>query len=105
MGDNTNASRMEALRDQAISSLNSLTMGEFYRRLVADIGQKLSLKQMRYNNLTSMVQNLATRQAEISGVDVNEEAAQLLIFEHMFQAVAKYMSILRSTMSTLSQII
>jgi len=104
MTDTTNASRMAGLKDQAVSSLGGLAPGEFYQRLVADVGQQLSVKQMRRDNLEIMVQNLSGQQSEISGVDINDEAAQMLIFEQMFYAMAKYMNTVQSTLAGLMEI-
>jgi len=105
MTDNTNALRVAGLRDEAISTLNTLTVGEFYQGLVADIGQQLSVKQMCQDNIEVIVQNLTNQQSDIGGVDINEEAAQLLVFEQMFQAMAKYMSTIQSTLSALMEIV
>ena len=105
LNDNANALRLADLRDQAISSLNGMTPGEFYRRLVADVGQQVSVKQMRQDNIEAVVQNLADRQSEISGVDINDEAAQMLIFEQMFQAMAKYLTTIQSSISTIMEIV
>ncbi len=105
MTDNTNVRRMAELKDQTISSLNSQTPGEFYRQLVTNVGEQLFIKQMRQDNLEGIVQNLANQQTEISGVDINEQAAQMLVFEQMFQAMAKYLSIVQSSISSLMEII
>ena len=105
MGDNTNAVRMANVRDAAITDLGGLTSGEYYRQLVTDIGQQLSLKQMRQDNLEVMVLNLANQQAETSGVDINNEAAQLLIFEQMFQAMARYMNTINVAVSSLMELL
>jgi flagellar hook-associated protein 1 FlgK len=105
MTDNTNALRMLAVKDEAIGDLGSLTCGEFYRRVAAGVGQDVSLRQMRQDNLQQLVQNLSSRQSDISGVDINEEAAQLLVFEQMFQAMAKYISTIRSSVSSIMEII
>ncbi len=101
MTDNANAVRLAGLRNQTVSSLNTMTPGGFYHRMITDIGQQLSVKKMRQDNIKVMVQNLANQQSEISGVDINDEAAQLLIFEQMFQAMAKYMAIIQSTVAAL----
>jgi flagellar hook-associated protein 1 FlgK len=103
--DNNNALRMVALKDQAISDLDSLTPGEYYRRLITDVGQQVSIKQTYQDNIEALVQKLANQQGEISGVNINDEAAQLLIFEQMFKAMAKYMSTLQSSLSTIMEII
>jgi len=105
MTDNANALRMVALRDQAVGSLDSMSPGEFYRRLVTDIGQQLYIKQMREDNIEGIIQNLANQQSDISGVDINNEAARLLLFEQMFQAMAKYLSIVQSSLLTLMEIV
>jgi flagellar hook-associated protein 1 FlgK len=105
MTDNANALRLAGLKDQAVSSLNGMTAGEFYRKLVMDIGQELSIKQMREENIGVIVQNLAGQQGEISGVDINEEAARMLVFEQMFQAMAKYLNIVHSSLLTIMEIV
>jgi len=105
MTDNTNAQRMAGLKDQTISSLNAMTPGEFYRRLVTNIGQQLAVRQMRQDNVEIMVQSLANQQSEISGVNINDEAAQMLIFEQMFQAMAKYLNTIQSTISSVMELI
>ncbi len=92
--DNANALRLVALKDKALASLGDMTPGEFYRRLAADIGQQVSVKQMRQENVETMIQNLTNRQSDISGVNINDEAAQMLIFEQMFQAMAKFFPLL-----------
>jgi flagellar hook-associated protein 1 FlgK len=103
--DNTNALRLAALKDKTLDSLSGMTPGEFYRRLAADIGQQLAVKQMRQENVETMVQNLANRQSDISGVNINDEAAQMLIFEQMFQAMAKFLSTVQSSILTLIEIL
>jgi len=105
MVDNTNAVRMADVRNEAISSLDNLTCGEFYRQLVADIGQQISVGQMRQDNIEVMTLNLANQQSEISGVDINDEAAQLLVFEQMFQAMAKYMNTINSSLTSIMELI
>ncbi|MFC1676895.1 flagellar hook-associated protein FlgK [Planctomycetota bacterium] len=101
MTDNTNAERMAELKDQAITGLSNMTCEDFYRRLTFDIAQEVSIKEMQYNNCEAIKNNLLTQQGEISGVNINDEAAQLLIFEQMFQAMAKYMSIVQESVSEL----
>ena len=105
MTDNANALRMAVVKDQAISSLNSTTAPDFYRRLVAYLGQNILVKGIRQENMEVMIQNLANQQNEISGVDINDEAAQMLVFEKMFQAMAKYLNTIQSCLSSIMEII
>ncbi len=104
MTDNANASRMAGLRDQAVSDLNSMTPGEFYHRMVTDLGLQVSVKQMHRDNIGVMVQSLTNQQSEVSGVDINDEAIKLLIFEQMFQAMARYINTIQVMTSALMEI-
>jgi len=103
--DNTNALRLASAGELKIGELSDLTVGQFYRRLVADIGQQLSIKQMSQSSVESLLQSLANQQSEISGVDINEEAAQMLVFEQMFQAMAKYLGTVQSTIDGLMELV
>ncbi len=105
MTDNSNALRMEAVRNEAVSILDDMTPGEFYRRLTADIGQRVAIRQIHQDNIEAMVQSIGTQQNEVSGVDINDEAARLLVFEQMFKAMAKYLTTLQSSLTAVMQII
>jgi flagellar hook-associated protein 1 FlgK len=105
LSDNAAALKLAAVREEAVESLGGLTPSEYYDRTVADLGQQVSLKQSRQDNVEAMIQNLEQRRSEISSVNINDEAAQLLVFEKMFQAVAKYMSSVQTTMTTLMDMV
>jgi flagellar hook-associated protein 1 FlgK len=103
--DNANTMRLADLRDQAFADLNSMTPGDYYRQLVTDIGLDLSTRQVRHENIEAIVQNLSNQQSEISGIDINNEAAQMLVFEQMFKAMAKYFSTIQSSLSTIMELL
>ena len=99
--DNIGALRLAAVRDAAVDSLQGMTPGEYYQRTVADLGQQVALKQSQQANVEAMLQSLDKQRSDLSAVNVNDEAAQLLVFQQMFQAAAKYLSSLQTTMTTL----
>jgi flagellar hook-associated protein FlgK len=103
--DNTAALRLAAVRDEGLDGLTGMTPSEYYHRIVANVGQQVDLRESRQSNVEAMIQNLESRRSEISGVNINDEAAQLMIFEKMFQAMAKYLSTLQSTMNTLMDMV
>ena len=82
-----------------------MTPGEYCRLLSTDIGQQISVRQIHQENIEAMVQNLVNQQGEISGVNINDEAARLLIFEQMFKAMSKYLSTLQLSLATVMEII
>lgn len=99
--DNAAALRLAAVRDDRVDDLTGMTASEYYHRMIANLGQQVDLRESRQDNIEAMVQNLEKRRSDISAVNINDEAAQLMIFEKMFQAVAKYLSTLQTTMNTL----
>jgi flagellar hook-associated protein 1 len=99
--DNTGALRLAALRDEAVAGLGGMTPGEYYQRIVANLGQDVSLRQSRQENVEAMLQNLQKQRDDLSSVNVNDEAALLLVYQQMFQAAAKYLNTLQTTMTAL----
>jgi flagellar hook-associated protein 1 FlgK len=105
MTDNTNVFRLAGLKNQNISDLKDRTLGDFYRQIVTDVGQEVSIKQMRQENVQALVRNLSDQQSQISGVNINDEAAQMMVFQQMFQAMAKYINTIQTSMSSLMDIL
>ncbi len=103
--DNTAALRLAGVQDEEVDSLGGMTANEYYQRLVADVGQEVSLLESRQQNIEAILQNLANQRDETSGIDVNDEAAELMVYERMFQAMAKYLSTLQETIDTLVNIV
>jgi len=105
LNDGTNIQKLASLREMEISGLDSLTVGQFYRQFVSDIGQQLSIRQLSKSSAENLVQSLTNQQSEISGVDINDEAAQMIVFQQMFQASAKYLSTVQSTLTSLMELL
>jgi flagellar hook-associated protein FlgK len=105
MNDNINVKRMSNLSDKSISNFGDLSCTEFYRQLVTGIGQDISIVGTEKENVESMILNLTNQQSEISGVDINDESAQLLVYQQMFQSLAKYMSTVNQTLEAIMEII
>jgi flagellar hook-associated protein 1 len=105
LADNNNALRIAALQDATQSDLNNLSVTEFYHSLVTEVGQDITTKTLHHENTESVLLNLNNRRNDISGVDINDEAAQMLIYEQMFQAMARYINTISKTLDTLVNLI
>ena len=105
MNDSNNIEKMAALAQQGWDKLDNESPSEYFKGMIALLGQKISLKDMEHSNLTGLLQNLANQQDSVSGVNINDEAAQMLVFQRMFQAVGKYMQTVKSSMDTVMQLI
>jgi flagellar hook-associated protein 1 FlgK len=105
MTDNRNAVLMGDLGDLAMSSLDGLSLKEYYRGLATDVGNQISVMQMRHDNTEGVLRNLSNQRDSASGVDINEEATKMLVYERMFQAMAKYINVVSDTLDTVITII
>lgn len=105
MNDNNNIVKMAKLTQQGWSDLDNKAPSEYFKSVIASLGQKISLKDMAQTNYKGLLQNLANQQDSVSGVNINDEAAQMLVFERMFQAVGKYMQAVQSSMDTVMELI
>jgi flagellar hook-associated protein 1 len=103
--DNVAALRLAGVRDERVSGLADMTPSEYYHRTIADLGRQIALRESRQDNVTAMMQNLQKRRNEISAVNINDEAAQLLVFEKMFQAMARYLNTLQTTLNMLMDMV
>jgi flagellar hook-associated protein 1 FlgK len=105
LADNVAGLRLAGVRDEATSLLDGLTPNEYYQRIVADLGQDVSLKESQQANVEAMLTNLNQQRNDVSGVNINDEAARLLVFQQTFQAVAKYLTGLQEAMAILMNMV
>jgi flagellar hook-associated protein 1 len=87
--DGGNPAAMAAVGDAAMDSLDGLSCREYARQFITGIGQQISGLKSTQDNTQAVLNTLASQQEDISGVDVNEEAAKLMTFQRMYQAMAK----------------
>jgi flagellar hook-associated protein FlgK len=105
MTDSKNSLLMGGVGDTAMSSLGGLTLKEYYRELATDVGNQISVMQMRHDNTSGVLRNLTNQRDATSGVDINEEATKMLVFERMFQAMARYINVISDTLDSVITII
>ncbi len=105
LADNEAALHLARIQDEEAESLEGLTPNEYYQRIVANLGQEVALKESQQSNIEAMLNNLEEQRSEISGVNINDEAAQLLVFQQTFQAVAKYLTTLQDSMTALMNMV
>jgi len=105
LADNLGALRLAAVRDKMREDLAGMTPGEYYQKTVADLGQQVALKEARQENVEAMRQNLLKQRDDLSAVNINDEAAQMLLLQQMFQAAAKYLSSLQTAITTLMDLV
>jgi flagellar hook-associated protein 1 FlgK len=98
-----NANAMLGLRDAKLIDGGPLTDG--YAGLIAQIGIRTQSADYAAKLSSSVAANLETDRTEVSGVNLDEEAAKLLQYQQAYQASAKMIQIAQSIFDTLIQTI
>lgn len=92
--DNKNLLRMLEIQDSLISSLGGKTIEEYYGGELGKVGFDVSSSYSLLQTQSFVSENLEIQRLQVSGVSVDEEMAQLLQFQQMFEAMSRYVSIL-----------
>ncbi len=84
--------QMADLAQAASESLGGMAPVNYFRQLVTSIGQGVSDAKGKQASLAAVGTQLTNQRSAVSGVDVNEEAAKMMVFQRMYQGLAKYIS-------------
>ncbi|MEX3935572.1 flagellar hook-associated protein FlgK [Paraburkholderia phymatum] len=87
--DGRNAQQMSNLVTSKAMGSGTLTLTDSYANYVNDIGNQTNQIQTSSKAQTSLVTQITTAQQAISGVNINEEAANLLQYQQLYQANSK----------------
>lgn len=99
--DNRNALAMVAMETKGTMQNGSLSFAEGYGKLVEEVGTKSSLARINTEASISLLQQSETMRDSISGVNLDEEAADLIKFQQIYGANAQVITIVRELFDTL----
>ncbi|HEY3768447.1 MAG TPA: flagellar hook-associated protein FlgK [Candidatus Angelobacter sp.] len=97
-GDNANALALAQLQNQNISGGD--TPLNFYSNTVAQLGSDIQQATAQSNTQDAVVQQLQTQRDSVSGVSLDEEAANLVQFQRAYQAAARIVNVVDSLTQT-----
>jgi len=97
-GSNGNAEAMYALRSQAVIAGQSPT--DYYSGIVANVGNMTSNAVADQNASNLVLQQLNDQRASVSGVSLDEEAANMMRYQQAYAASAQIISTINSMMET-----
>lgn len=103
--DHQNAFAIARFGEESLSAFGGQTAKEYYRQLTVDMGNQISVTQMQFDNTDGILQSLKKQQDDVSGVDINDQASLMMLYERMFQAMARYMNTINSVMETVTTIL
>lgn len=82
----------------------SITIGSFYSNSVNRLGARAQSASMMRENSETLLIGLNEQRESISGVSLDEEAANLIKFQHAYESAAQYISVINELMDILIQI-
>jgi flagellar hook-associated protein 1 FlgK len=101
VSDNRNGLALTALETTKLVDRGSVTLADSYGRMVELIGVGTAQSQINMEASESLVQQSQSNRDSISGVNLDEEAADLIRYELGYNASAQVISIARSLFETL----
>jgi len=97
-GDNTNATALANLQNEPI--ISGQTPGSYYSNLIDQVGNDVSNATSEQEAVTLVLQQLTNQQSSISGVSLDEEATNLILYQRAYEAAARVMSVVDELTST-----
>jgi flagellar hook-associated protein 1 FlgK len=98
-GDNSNLTKMIDLQNQSI--INGDTPAEAISNLTFSIGNTISQATSDATATGNILTQLQNQQGSVSGVSLDEESSNLLLYQRSFQAAAKIISTVDTLMGNL----
>ena len=81
-----------------IAGLNSVAFSEYYGNTVSRFGQDVALTTSQLNDQKTVERMLTKQRESIMGVSIDEEVANLVVYQRAFQASAKLLTVMDSLM-------
>ncbi|HNX60500.1 MAG TPA: flagellar basal body rod C-terminal domain-containing protein, partial [Spirochaetota bacterium] len=92
IGDGSNALRMANLRFKNAMVDSAATFNDYYVSLVSKVGSLGEETKDRIGNQETLLKNLTNLRESVSGVNLDEEMASMVAFQHGYNANARMIS-------------
>lgn len=97
-GDNGIALGISQLRNQRFLGGESTTIDGFYQTMLGEVGSRSKEAQTMAQNHRLFATQIENRRQSVQGVSLNDEAAQLILFQRAYQAAARTVSVIDQLM-------
>lgn len=98
-GGNGNALAVSQLATRPL--INGFTLTQTFGNLAGQVGNDISSAQQDQAAQQDLLLQAQQQRAQVSGVSLNEEAAKLVQFQQAYEAVGRYVSVMKSLTDTL----
>lgn len=100
-GNGNNALAINKLRDTGLFDSGTASISKFYQNLIAELGVNSLSSQNYLQTNQDVIKQLEKQIAEVSGVSIDEEMADMVKFQHAYQAAAKYLAVVQEILDTI----
>jgi flagellar hook-associated protein 1 FlgK len=100
-GDNRNALLLGALQSEQTLADGTATYGTAYGQIVSDVGTRTRAAEINRDAQSALRDQAVTAQAAVSGVNLDEEAADMVRLQQAYQAAAQVISVSNTLFETL----
>jgi flagellar hook-associated protein 1 len=100
-GDNRNALKIAALLNSPVLSGGTVSLNDAVGRLIGDVGVQTNQAQTGRDAQQIVLSDANSAMSNVSGVNLDEEAANLIRYQQAYQAAAKVISVANSLFQTL----
>ena len=97
-GSNGNAEALYALRNQAV--INGQSPGDYYSNIIFNVGNAAANATASQSASSLVLQQLNDQRSSVSGVSLDEEAANMMRYQQAYAASAQVISSINSMMQT-----
>ncbi|NOX76223.1 MAG: flagellar hook-associated protein FlgK [Gammaproteobacteria bacterium] len=104
LGDNSNALLLAGLQAQKTLGSGTETFQTAFSRIVASIGVRTNEAKVNADAQRTLLKRAVDAQQSVSGVNLDEEAANLLRFQQAYQAAAQVVSVSNDLFQTLLRV-
>ena len=91
--DGSIASQIASLATNGVESLNGISLANDFSSLVSDIASNTRRAEDNYSAASAVQETLLLEVQAISGVSVDEETMNLIMFQRAYQGAAKYIGV------------
>lgn len=107
IGDDQNGMTLDLnqLQHQIVASSNQYTIGEDFENLVTTIGSAVSKNERLNSNEQVLLESFKAEKDNISGVNLDEELANMMVFQRAYEANARMLSTFNELMEEILRIV
>ncbi|MCC6201959.1 MAG: flagellar hook-associated protein FlgK [Gammaproteobacteria bacterium] len=105
IGDNSNGLRLSSLQAAPILSDGTASLSEAYSSLVGSAGMQARRAEVAHDAMLALRDNAIAQREQTAGVNLDEEAANLLEYQQIYQAAARMIQIGNDNITALMNVL